>query len=209
MNLTDAEKAYHQIKRQIITTKLPPGVVISEAQLMKELKLGRTPIREAIKQLQTEDFITVTPRRGMFVTDISITDLSQLFEVRIELEALSARLAAERITPSQLERLEELAEKYQENHPTEKDTLIDLDSDFHSLIAEAAHNKFLHKFVGYYYDLSIRIWYLAINYAKPEDIDVSAHLEVLEAIKSQDEEKAEQRMRKHVHDFHQIIKQYI
>ncbi len=209
MNLTDAEKAYKQIKRQIITTRLAPGVVISEAQLMKQLELGRTPIREAIKQLQTEDFITVTPRRGMFVTDISITDLSQLFEVRIELEALSARLATQRITNNQLIKLEKLAQQYQENHPTEKDTLIDLDADFHNLIAEAAHNKFLHKIVGYYYDLSIRIWYLAINYAKPEDIDVSAHLEVLEAIKSQDEQSADQRMRKHVHDFHQIIKQYI
>jgi DNA-binding GntR family transcriptional regulator len=208
MNLTDAEKAYRQIKRQIITTELSPGVVISEAQLMKELKLGRTPIREAIKQLQAEDFITVTPRRGMFVTDISITDLSQLFEVRIELEELSARLASERITPEQLKQLDKLAQKYQENHPTDKDKLIDLDADFHNLIAEAAHNKFLQKIVGFYYDLSIRIWYLAINYAKPEDIDVSAHLEVLEAIQAKDAEKAGQRMRKHIRDFHQIIKQY-
>ncbi|MEA3352126.1 MAG: GntR family transcriptional regulator [Chloroflexota bacterium] len=209
MKLTNAEKAYHQIKDQIIKTKLSPGDVISEAQLMKSLGLGRTPIREAIKQLQAENLVTVTPRRGMYVTDIAVTDLLQIFEVRIELEALATRLATQHIRKKQLVKLRQLAEEYKEITLPDKDILFNLDADFHKLIVEAAHNKFLQKAVEHYYDLSTRIWHLAINYTKPEDVDVEAHIEILSAIEAQDAQKAEQRMRKHINDFHKTIKQYI
>ena len=87
MKPTDAERAYTQIKKQIVTTSMTPGSVISEAQLIDELNLGRTPIREAIKRLQAENLVTVTPRRGMFVADITVTDLTQIFEVRVVIEA--------------------------------------------------------------------------------------------------------------------------
>jgi len=91
MKLTDAEKAYQQIKKKIITTKLLPGSVINEADLMEELNLGRTPIREAIKQLQMENLVSITPRKGMYVTDIAVTDLLQIFEVRVELESFATK----------------------------------------------------------------------------------------------------------------------
>ena len=209
MKLTDAEKAYRKIKEKIITTKMPPGSVISEADLMKELRLGRTPIREAIKQLQTENLVTVTPRRGMYVADIAVTDLTQIFEVRVEMEALAARLAAQRITKDQLLRLKSLASQYKEADPADKDVLICIDQDFHALIAEASHNKFLIKELDHFYNLSLRIWYLAINFAQPEDIDVAAHIEILEAIEAGDAQKAGQRMKFHTEDFHQTIKQYL
>lgn len=209
MKPTDAEKAYSQIKKKIITTKMPPGSVISEAQLMDELVLGRTPIREAIKQLQSENLVTVTPRRGMYVADIAVTDLSQLFEVRVELEALAVRLATQHITGEQLTQLRRLAETYQDADSRNNVMLIELDSEFHALIAEAAHNKFLRKDLERYYNLYQRIWYIAINYAKPEDLDVDAHIDILEAIEASDTQRAEQRMKTHVEKFHQTIKQYL
>ena len=86
MKITDAEKAYRQIKEKIVTTKLPPGALINEADMMSELALGRTPIREAMKQLEADNLVSITPRRGMFVTDITVTDLTQIFEVRVEIE---------------------------------------------------------------------------------------------------------------------------
>ncbi len=209
MKPTDAEKAYTQIKGQIVTTKMPPGSVISEAQLMEELKLGRTPIREAIKQLQAENLVTVTPRRGMYVADIAVTDLTQIFEVRVELEALAARLATQRITRDQLSRLISLAEKYQGADPNDKVALINIDHEFHLQIIESAHNKFLFKELEHFYNLSLRIWYMAINYTQPEDIDVDAHIEILEAIEAGDAQKAGQRMKTHIEEFHQTIKQYL
>jgi DNA-binding GntR family transcriptional regulator len=209
MKPTHAEEAYTQIKGKIITAEMPPGSVINETQLMKEFALGRTPIREAIKQLQMENLVMVTPRKGMFVTDIAVTDLLQIFEVRVELESFATRLATERITTDEITILQDLATAYQEVDLSNKDALIKLDGEFHSLLAKATHNKFLIKEIEHYYNLSLRIWYIALSRANPEDIDVDAHIEILEAIQAQDAEKAGLRMRKHIQDFHRTIKQYI
>ncbi|MEN8171809.1 MAG: GntR family transcriptional regulator [Chloroflexota bacterium] len=209
MKLTNAEKAYRQIRHKIVTTTLPPGAVIRETDLMSELQLGRTPIREAIKQLQANSLVTITPRRGMFVTDISATDLTQIFEVRIVIETLAARLATKRINSDQLSRLRDLAESYKNTKPSDKEALINLDCEFHSLIAKAANNKFLKKDLTHYYNLSLRIWYLAIQSAQPEDIDVAAHLEILEEIEAGDADKAALRMKNHIEDFHRTIKTYL
>ena len=209
MKPTNAEKAYTQIKGKIITAEMPPGSVINEAQLMEEFALGRTPIREAIKQLQSENLVMVTPRKGMFVTDIAVTDLLQIFEVRVELESFATKLAAERISEHELVELQNLAVAYKETDPSNKETLIKLDGEFHALIAKATHNKFLSKEIEHYYNLSLRIWYIALTYAKPEDIDVDAHIEILEAIQAQEAEKAGLRMREHIQNFHKTIKQYI
>lgn len=209
MKPTNAEKAYTQIKGKIITAEMPPGSVINEAQLMDEFALGRTPIREAIKQLQTENLVMVTPRKGMYVADIAVTDLLQIFEVRVELESFSTRLAADRITEHEIADLQKLAKAYQEADLSNKEVLIKLDGEFHALLAKATHNKFLIKEIEHYYNLSLRIWYIALNYAKPDDIDVDAHIEILEAIQARDAEKAGLRMRKHIQDFHKTIKQYI
>ena len=209
MKPTDAEKAYSQIKKDIIRTKMLPGSVISEPKIMDELDLGRTPIREAIKQLQTENLIKVTPRKGMYVAEIAVTDLTQLFEVRVELEALAARLATQRITKEQLARLKTLGETYKQAKTKDKDVLIEIDHAFHKLIYEAAHNKFLSKELDHFYNLSLRIWYLAINYAQAEDIHVNAHVDIFEAIESGDAQGAGQRMKIHVDKFHQTIKKYL
>ena len=209
MKITDAEKAYRQIKEKIVTTKLSPGAILSEADMMDELALGRTPIREAIKQLQADNLVTITPRRGMFVTNITATDLTQIFEVRLEIEPLAVRLAVQRITQEELAQLRYLAEAYKDADPTDIEALLRLDCDFHPLLAEAAHNKFLLKDLMHYYNLSLRIWYLALNYAQPEDVDMSAHLEILEAIEAMDAKKAENRMRKHIQKFNRTIKQYL
>jgi DNA-binding GntR family transcriptional regulator len=208
MYLTDADKAYHQIKEKIITVEMPPGSVIQETRLMQELGLGRTPIREALKQLKSENLVVVAPRRGMFVTDVAITDLPHIFEVRVELEALCARLAAQRITAQQQSQLTDLMAKCRQSDPGDKELFLSLDRRFHQLMAEAAGNKFLSSEVERFYNLSLRIWYLAINSIQPQDVDVDAHYEIVHAIKSRDSDTSERRMRKHIQHFHDTIKLY-
>lgn len=209
MQVTDAELAYQKIKDKIIKTELSPGSVIRESDLMNELDLGRTPIREALKILQTENLVVVKPRRGIFVSDIAITDLAQIFEVRLELAALAARLATKRITPAQLSRLRKLASEYETIDKQDKSSLIILDQKFHALIAEASQNEFLRQNLENYYSLSLRIWYLAIGLASPEDIDVTAHLDLLEAIENKDADAAAHTVTKHIKDFHTTIKKYL
>ncbi len=209
MSQTTAEKAYQAIKERIIKTELNPGAVINEAQLMKELKYGRTPIREALKKLQTDDLVVVKPRRGIFVSELAITDLTQIFEVRVELESLAARLACQRITDQQLEKLEDLADQFLAIENASKDLMIDLDGKFHALIREATHNRFLIANLEYYYNLSLRIWYLALPWAAVEEIDVKAHCDIYQAIAEGNPDQAAAMIAKHVREFHQTIKDYL
>jgi len=209
MNQTNAEQAYQEIKKRIIRTDLSPGAVINESELMEQLGLGRTPIREALKRLQSDDLVVVKPRRGIFVSELAITDLTQIFEVRVELESLAVRLACQRISQKELLKLEDLADQYTKINRDLKDDLILLDSKFHSLIREATHNRFLISNLEYYYNLSLRIWYLALPRAAAEEIDVKAHCDIYQAIAAGDDELAVKRISKHIKDFHKTIKNYL
>lgn len=209
MAVTDTEKAYQQIRKQIIKTELKPGSIIKESALMTELSIGRTPVREALKQLQIEHLVIVKPRRGIFVADISITDMLQLFEIRVELESLAVRLATKRITPEEFSNLKGLSKDYAQIDLRDKRSLIELDGKFHCSIAEASHNKFLRHDIAHYYDLSARIWYLAIELTSPEDINIKAHLRILEAIEAGDADQAAEGIAKHIKDSHKSIKNYL
>jgi len=209
MNLTDADRAYLQIKEKIITVQMPPGSVIQETRLIEELGLGRTPIREALKQLQSENLVVVAPRRGMFVSDVAITDLQKIYEVRVELESLCARLAAQRITSEQISELKDLMAECRESDHDNKELVLSLDHRFHRLMAEAADNKFLRSEVEKFYNLSLRIWYLAINSIQSQDVDVDAHFEIAHAIETQNCDGSERRMREHIGHFHDTIRLYL
>ncbi len=209
MSETAAEKAYQEIKNKIIRTELNPGSVINEGQLMEELGYGRTPIREALKQLQTEDLVTVKPRRGIFVSELAITDLTQIFEVRIELESLAAKLATQRIIPEQLVKLERLADQHKKTPPDSKEKMIELDGKFHTLVWEATQNRFLISNLEYYYNLSLRIWYLALPQAAADEIDVGAHSDIYQEIAAGNADAAATRIAKHISEFHTTIKKYL
>jgi DNA-binding GntR family transcriptional regulator len=188
---------------------MQPGSVIHESELMQELGLGRTPIREALMQLEAEKLVIVVPRRGMFVTEISITDLQQLYEVRTALEALCASLAAERVTADHLELMKEWAARYEAADLDDKKDLMGLDRDFHYLLAEAAGNRFLRNEFEIFYNLSLRIWHLSLDRIRPEDLDVRVHLDILAAIEAHDACRAGALMRGHIQTFHTTLKQYL
>ena len=209
MGQTNADRAYKLIKDKIVRVDMPPGSIIREIDLMDELNLGRTPIREALKRLQADSLVVVKARRGIFVADIAITDLSQIYEVRVELEGLCARLAANRMTPAQLADMRDLAQQYARMDQTDLDQLFTLDRCFHGLLAAASRNKFLLDELEHFYNLSLRIWYLSINYIQSENIDIPAHLDILAAIEAKEPNMAEQRMREHIRRFHDSIRQYI
>jgi DNA-binding GntR family transcriptional regulator len=206
MKQTASQKAYQEIKERIIRIALRPGSVIDEAALMAELDLGRTPIREALKQLQAEQLINVTPRRGMYVADIAITDLVQIHEVRIEVEANCARLAAQRISKQNLCEIKQLMKKTLHVENCVMEELIILDRRFHSLIARAADNRFLYKDWEYYYNLSLRIWYLILNYLQPKDVGIEDHNGILSALETGDVQSADQHMRRHIVHFYDTVK---
>jgi DNA-binding GntR family transcriptional regulator len=201
-----SEKAYEQIRRFIVILKLPPGGIVDEGALQKELRLGRTPIREALLRLAQEKLVTIVPRRGIFVTDIKITDLQRLFEVRLELETLAARLAARRGSREQWERMETLLNRYA--NPEEKADnrlLIAVDEMCHLIIYEATDNSFLQDTLYIYYALSLRLWYYFLG--KIDDLygALEKHKKILEALRKHDENLAHELMENHIREFEEEI----
>src|SRR5215207_10142072 len=89
-----AERAYHELRDRIVTLRLPPGTVLREDALMRELEIGRTPLREAVKRLALENLVAVQPRRGTFVSAVETADIVHITAVRAELEGYAAELAA-------------------------------------------------------------------------------------------------------------------
>lgn len=201
-----SEKAYHLIKEKIVTLELLPLSVIDERVLMEELGLGRTPIREALHRLAAEGLVNIVPRRGMFVANISITDLQKIFEVRMPMEGLCARLAAQRVTAGQIAQMERLFHALEQVPDRDIKGLMSVDERFHHLLYQAADNEFLAEALDRLYAPSLRLWYLVLDRLGDVRDAVERHRGVVEALKTGDGERAEAFIRQHIAQFQQEIK---
>src|SRR3954469_24556188 len=92
-----AERAYLELRDRIVRLELPPGTPLRESELMADLAIGRTPLREAVKRLELENLVSVQPRRGTSVTDVHAADIGHISEIRVDLESFAAALAATRL----------------------------------------------------------------------------------------------------------------
>jgi DNA-binding GntR family transcriptional regulator len=200
------QQAYEQIKQKIVSLELSPGSVIDEAALQAELELGRTPIREALQRLALEKLVIIIPRRGMFVADIGMMDLQRLFEVRVMLEGMAARLAAQRGTSEHWQRMETALSSLP-TPPENVDNLvlIAVDQACHEIIYEAVDNEFLQDTLVTMYALSLRLWYFAL--AKIGDMRnaILEHVAILEALKARDEDQAAYLLEEHIKHFQKEI----
>ena len=198
--------AYQHIKQKIVSLEMPPGSVIDRTQLGEELGLGRTPIREALQRLALEKLVTIVPRRGMFVTDIGITDLQRLFEVRLQLEGLAARLAARRGTDAHWQQMADLlAEVPDETIELDNEAWIHIDEAFHQVIYEASENQFLQDILSTLYALSLRLWYFFLPEIGNMRQAILEHEHILEALRQGDGDIAADCIWAHIQAFQQKI----
>lgn len=195
-----ADRAYLAIRDLIVSLELPPGAVIDERELMQRLGLGRTPVREALRQLAQERLVEVFPRRGMFVTGVDVRDLARISEVRAALEPEAARLAAERATDEERDELAALGDLIKRDAD-----LMGLDERIHRAVYAAAHNDLLEKTLGEYYVLALRIWMIALDHAEDLEDAVEAHRGLIQAIVVGNGDRAAEIMRAHVEDFEQAM----
>ncbi|GAA5163707.1 GntR family transcriptional regulator [Pseudonocardia eucalypti] len=157
-----AETAYREIRDLLVTVRIRPGAPLSEEQLTRQLGMGRTPVREAIKRLEAERLVVVYPRRGMFATEIHLSDLELLTAVRAPLEGEAAFHAARRLFRADRERLRALRDEA--GHCAAGAAAeIDLDSRVHRAIYDAAHNPYLAATLEQYYNLILRIWHFGLD----------------------------------------------
>ena len=202
-----ADRAYAALRDRIVALRIAPGAPINEDALGRELDMGRTPVREAIKRLALENLVTVFPRRGTFASDINITDLAHISEVRAQLEPHAAYRAAERITDSQRAELAGLLIELDLRRGAEElEMLMELDATVHRFIYRCAGNPFLEETLGRYLNLSLRIWYLVIDRLPHLFARVHEHEEVLHAIESGQGERAREILTRHIGTFEQEIR---
>ena len=201
-----SHQAYEQIKYKIVSLELRPGNVIDESNLIAELQLGRTPIREALKRLSLEKLVTIAPRRGMFVTEIGITDLQRLFEMRLVLEGQAARLAAVRGTKAHWLEMEAVLNRLpEEARPFTNEELIAIDETCHQIIYQAADNVFLRDTLNMLYALSLRLWYYALARVGDMETAVLEHRHILDALRQGNGDLAAQRLERHIQTFQEEI----
>src|SRR5690348_11825040 len=198
---SQSEEAYARILERIVSLEMPPGSVVNEARLREELKIGRTPIREALQRLARENLVKSIPHRGTFVTDVNITDLARITEVRIVLEAHAARIAAEKLGSADREAIQDLARQLGGSRITDQRDLMQLDQRIHRAIYRAARNPFLEATLERYFNLSLRLWYLVLDHEVRLREAVDEHVELLRAIFCCDVEMAETMLRRHVTNF--------
>src|SRR5690242_21759176 len=137
-----AEKAYLAIRDKLIMLDIQPGEPIDDDQLAKSLGVGRTPVREALKRLEGDRLVVSYPRRGTFATGMDIADLAHISEIRVQLEPLAARRAAEGAGAATRAELAELAGATGglDAHPVDRTELMRWDLRVHRAIYRAAGN---------------------------------------------------------------------
>ena len=188
---TMTDRAYAELEEMIVTLRLEPGTVLSEAVLAKLLKIGRTPIREALQRLSRDGLVNILPRRGILVSEINLHSQLRLLEVRRELERLMARAAAERANDEERRKFSAIADSMK-RASLEADAMafMRLDQEFNALISTTARNEFASRSMGLMHGLSRRFWYQ--HYREAADLPLAArlHAEVAEAIAKGDPDRA-------------------
>ena len=197
-----AERAYATMRDLIVTLRLPPGTALREDELMRNLTLGRTPLREAVKRLALEGLVEVRPRSGTYVTDIEATDIVHIAEVRAELEPAAARLAARRMDDRLRAVAAQLDAELQAIEGTVGiDAYMRLDERVHHFVWEAAGNPYLVDALERLWALSLRIWHLVLERVAALPAAVHEQRALLDALVAGDEALAEARMLVHVQAF--------
>lgn len=206
---SQSEEAYARILDRIVRLEMPPGSVVNEALLREQLKIGRTPIREALQRLARENLVRSVPHRGTFVTDVNISDLARITEVRMVLEAHAAKIAAEKLGTADRTALEVLLEELERSRITGQRDLMQLDQRIHLAIYRAARNPFLAATLERYFNLSLRLWYLVLDRDVHLREAVEQHVELMRAILAGDGELAATIMRRHVTNFEREIRRVL
>jgi DNA-binding GntR family transcriptional regulator len=198
----EADRAYVQLRDRIVTLRLAPGTVLREDELMRELDVGRTPLREAVKRLALENLVAVQPRRGTFVCAVEAADIVNINEVRAELEGYAAALAAQRLDDDHRAAAQALLREVEELGETgDQDWLMRFDERIHRFTWEATGNPYLIETLERYFTHSLRIWYLVLDRLPGLGHAVHDQAQLVEALLAGDADRARELMREHVLDF--------
>lgn len=198
-NLTLRERVHEHLKGEILANRYPPGSELLEVPLSEELGVSRGPIREALRSLESEGLVEITPRHGAFVTSLSKRDFLEAYQVREALEALGVRLAVPRLTEAGLDALDERLDEMAVHAASgDVDAFFEANAGFHEAFMDASGNR---KLVEVYQRLMAQMG----PYRRPSALlrgnverSIAEHRDILVAARARDVEAAVARLMKHV-----------
>lgn len=178
------DRAYHDLRYRILTGRLAPGTTLLETELAALLGLSRTPVREAAIRLAEEGLVSIRPRHGVTVVDLSLADFRDILEVFSALEVRAVALAASRpLGPAAREALTQLVQRM-ERATAEGDITrwSDLDDDFHSTLVGLCGNPRLQRTIGEYWGLQYRGRRLILPHRPLPTASDAEHRVILDAV---------------------------
>ncbi len=205
-----ADQAYVSLRDRLVMLEIRPGEPINEDRLGKELGAGRTPIREALKRLENDRLVVAFPRRGTFATDVNISDLAHISEIRRTLEPAANSAAAERATAADRATLAELRDRLDTSQGLDSNAeLLRMDLSVHRAIYGCVYNPFLEDTLIRYDNLASRIWCVFVPRLSGMAGHVGEHVPLLTAIIDGDAQKAADLALQHVAGFERAIRTLI
>lgn len=182
------QHVYEEIKHDIITCKLAPGEPISENQFLDRFNVSKTPIREALTSLVQDGLVEYTPNRGFRITPVSVTDIQEIFEARIFIEAEIFRLAVKKMSDAEIDELEKYNWVEGDVGNTEyAETFLESNRKFHTILAASARNS---RLLWYYETLmneAQRLFYMDISHHNREFRWGHGHDGIIKALRNRDE----------------------
>jgi DNA-binding GntR family transcriptional regulator len=198
-----AYAAYERIRDRLIMLAIRPGEPITDGRLAASLGFGRTPVREALKRLETDHLVVSYPRRGTFATAVDVTELGAISDLRQQLEPFAAGRAATAATEPMRAELRAMAERVRaiDAAGDGRPALMRLDISVHRMIYRATGNKHLEDDLIRYDNLATRIWCLVVDKLPDLASHICEHAPLLDAIAAGDAERAERLTREHIDSF--------
>lgn len=191
------EKAYYIIKDKIINCEIPPGASLNEKELKDEIGASRTPIREALNKLEQENLINIKAKRGIFVSDITMKDIKEIFMIRKFMEPYIMKLSIKNIVKDELIKYKELFEEF---YTDRKDDLYytNLDARFHYFLIKASDNKYLINMMQQIFIQNHRIRILSAKKDHRLEDSIEEHLKIIDLMLEGKIEKATTEMEEHI-----------
>ena len=191
-------EVFRQLERAILSGDLSPGTSLTEVKLCGEMGVSRTPVREALMQLELEGLVKTTHNKGAVVVGISERDVDDIYTIRVRIEGLAARRAAENITMGELEELQEIVE-LQEFYVGRGDNLQvwNLDNRFHELVYEGCRSRPLKQILSLFHNYIQKAREATVRQGRAA-ASTQEHREIVNAIARHDPDEAERLMAVHV-----------
>ncbi len=193
------ERVFQQLEDEILNGKYKPGDSLIESKLSEEFGISRTPIREALMQLELEGLVQSIPNKGVVVKGVSAKDVEDIYTIRKMIEGLAARWATEKANEEELKEMKEILE-LEEFYTLRNDIerLIELDSRFHELIFKASKSKPLMQTLKTFHQYVKRARNISMSTPGRAQKSLEEHRAILQAIVDRDPERAERLTTEHV-----------